>query len=106
MTKMLPGGAADFSRAAVLTLSPEGGVLALLDPRVERDQRLAGRDADVDLQVSVGGELLTDRRRGPGGTLGSSSCETGAPKIAITASPTNFATVPPCRSRTERRWAW
>src|SRR5829696_2470509 len=37
---------------------------------------------------------------------GSSSCATGAPKIAITASPTNFATVPPCRSRTERRWAW
>ena len=27
----------------------------------------------------------------------SSSCATSAPKIAITASPTNFATVPPCR---------
>ena len=28
----------------------------------------------------------------------SSSCETGIPKTAITASPTNFSTDPPCRS--------
>jgi hypothetical protein len=81
-------------------------VLALLDGCVECDQRLAGRDADVDLQVPGGGELLTDRQRGPDGALGIVLVRDGAPKIAITASPTNFATVPPCRSRTERRWAW
>jgi hypothetical protein len=45
-------------------------VLALLDPCVERDQRFAGRDADVDLQVSAGSKLLTDRQRGPDGALG------------------------------------
>jgi hypothetical protein len=47
-----------------------GGVLALLDPCVERDQRFAGRDADMDLQVSAGGKLLPDRQRGPDGALG------------------------------------
>jgi len=33
---------------------------------------------------------------------GSSSCATGAPKTAITASPMNFSTVPPCRSISPR----
>jgi hypothetical protein len=33
---------------------------------------------------------------------GSSSCATGAPKTAITASPMNFSTVPPCRSISAR----
>ncbi len=33
----------------------------------------------------------------------SSSCETGIPKTAMTASPTNFSTVPPWRSRMTRR---
>ena len=32
----------------------------------------------------------------------SSSCTTGMPKTAMTASPTNFSTVPPCRSTTAR----
>jgi hypothetical protein len=45
-------------------------VLALLDPCVERDQCLTGGDADVDLQVSAGGKLLTDRQGGPYGALG------------------------------------
>jgi hypothetical protein len=45
-------------------------VLALLDGCVECDQRLTGRDADVDLQLSGGGELLPDRQRGPDGALG------------------------------------
>jgi hypothetical protein len=47
-----------------------GRVLASLDLRVEGDQRLAGGDADVDLQVAVGGKVLTDRQRGPYGPLG------------------------------------
>ena len=34
---------------------------------------------------------------------GSSSCASGAPKSAITASPMNFSTVPPWRSNSERR---
>ena len=37
---------------------------------------------------------------------GSSSCATGAPKTAITASPMNFSTVPPKRSSSSRRRAW
>src|SRR5215217_6952877 len=32
----------------------------------------------------------------------SSSCTTGMPNTAMTASPMNFSTVPPCRSRTRR----
>jgi len=36
---------------------------------------------------------------------GSSSWETGAPKTAITASPMNFSTVPPCRSSSARSCA-
>ena len=37
---------------------------------------------------------------------GSSSCATGAPKSAITASPMNFSTVPPWRSSSVRTRAW
>ena len=37
---------------------------------------------------------------------GSSSCATGAPKTAITASPMNFSTVPPRRSSSWRSRAW
>ena len=37
---------------------------------------------------------------------GSSSCATGAPKTAITASPMNFSTVPPKRSSSARSRAW
>ena len=36
----------------------------------------------------------------------SSSCATGTPKTAMTASPTNFSTVPPCRSRIARSSLW
>ena len=37
---------------------------------------------------------------------GSSSCATGAPKIAMAASPMNFSTVPPWRSSSARTRAW
>ncbi len=37
---------------------------------------------------------------------GSSSCATGAPKTAMTASPMNFSTVPPKRSSSARTCAW
>ena len=37
---------------------------------------------------------------------GSSSCATGAPKTAMTASPMNFSTVPPKRSSSARTRAW
>ena len=37
---------------------------------------------------------------------GSSSCATGAPNSAITASPMNFSTVPPKCSSWLRRTAW
>ena len=36
----------------------------------------------------------------------SSSCTTGIPNTAMTASPTNFSIVPPWRSSTSRDVAW
>ena len=37
---------------------------------------------------------------------GSSSCETGAPKSPITASPMNFSTEPPCDSSSVLKRSW
>ena len=58
---------------------------------------LAGIDADpaADPELREGVAHLD---RGPAGAQASSSCTTGTPKTAITASPTNFSTVPPWRS--------
>ena len=59
-------------------LQPRGGVddvarghaLARLGPRVERDERLAGRDADADLELALLRERVADRERGADGSLG------------------------------------
>jgi hypothetical protein len=59
---------------------------------------LTGVDADPCLQPS----LITAARISQAARTArraSSSCATGTPETAITASPTNFSTVPPCRSR-------
>ena len=105
-TKMLPAGAADSRRAAVLTLSPEAvcspcSILAssVISASPVVMPMWTSRSPPAASSSRIASAALTARS-------GSSSCATGAPKIAITASPTNFATVPPCRSRTERSWAW
>ena len=107
-TRMPFTGAADWSRAAVLTTSPATIALALLRPGAERDERLARVDADAELELGL---LVERSSRGSASAArtarsGSSSCATGAPKTAITASPMNFSTVPPKRSSSSRRRAW
>ena len=70
------------------------------------DERLAGRDPEPDLQLAV---LLAHSRIASAARTarsGSSSCATGAPKTAITASPMNFSTVPPKRSSSPRTRSW
>ena len=67
----------------------------------ELHDRLAGRDGgphgEIELLVLRSAPSIASRIRNPARTArsGSSSCATGAPKTAITASPTNFSTVPP-----------
>ena len=66
---------------------------------IQTHQRLAGVDADPDLDrlaADAGqGVDLVDRGAGRPVTArsGSSSCRTGTPKTATTASPMNFSTV-------------
>ena len=76
--------------------------LALLGAGAERYHRLAGVDPDPHLQGERGvvpalSSAIASRILSPARTArsASSSCATGAPNTAITASPTNFSTVPP-----------
>ena len=87
--------AAACSREAVFTTSPD----AIPSPGsggAERDERLAGRDPDPDLDVLLVARPLADRQRRTHRPLGIVLVADGAPNRAITASPTNFSTVPPC----------
>ena len=87
--------------------------LAFLGAGAEGDHGLARVDADPHLQRERRVFLvqLLDRLedaaapRAPPARR-SSSCVTGAPNAAITASPMNFSTVPPYRSISSRRRAW
>ena len=99
-----PVGAACSSRAAVLTASPvtnvwplrrvAGDDLARVDPGPEADDvavsgtELASSAASC---VRIAAAARTARSA-------SSSWTTGTPNTAITASPMNFSTVPPCDS--------
>ena len=75
--------------------------LALPRTRPERHNRLARVDPHPHLQGQgrIGLVQLADRlhdpQPGPHRPSASSSCATGAPNTAITASPTNFSTVAP-----------
>ena len=91
-------GAADWSRAAVLTTSPA----AMPSPASGRAARLTSASPvftairtcsspSSAIQSRIASAARTARS-------GSSSRVTGAPKSAITASPMNFSTVPPQRS--------
>ena len=92
-------GAAASSLAAVLRTSPA----AIGSPSGERSSSVTkaspvftamrtSRPSCSRTQSRIASAARTARS-------GSSSCATGAPKMAITASPMNFSTVPPKRSR-------
>ena len=85
-----------------------GHALARLRPRIERDERLAGRDRRSGPRASPSSASAHSRIASAARTArsGSSSCATGAPKSAMTASPMNFSTVPPKRSSSARTRAW
>ena len=93
-------GAAACSRAAVLTTSPA----AMPSPSLGRAPSVTSASpvltADPHLQLVALLVATQSRIASAARTArsGSSSCATGAPKSAITASPMNFSTVPPKRS--------
>ena len=93
-------GAADCSRAAVLTTSPATMPSPSAGRATSIDDRLAGVDPDPHLELLAAHRVTQERIASAARTArsGSSSCATGAPNTAITASPMNFSTVPPCRS--------
>ena len=95
-------GAAPCRREAVLTTSP----VTIPSPSSGRAPSATtaspGVDPDPDLQrerrvrlVQLLDRLQDAKRRARTARSASSSCATGAPKTAITASPMNFSTVPP-----------
>ena len=64
-------GAFDWSRAAVLTTSPATMPSPSSGPRAERHERLAGVDADAELELGLLVEdPVADRERSANGALG------------------------------------
>ncbi len=101
-TRIPSTGAADCKRAAVLTTSPD----AIPSPRAVRAPSTTNaspvvirRRARADRGPASRRSADRSRRGSPiaarTARSGSSSCATGAPNSAITASPMNFSTVPP-----------
>jgi hypothetical protein len=93
-------------RAAVLTTSPAtiaspsaGRAPMLTSASPVLTATLSCRSSCSAIQSRIASAARTARS-------GSSSCTSGAPNTAITASPMNFSTVPPCRSSSARTWAW
>jgi hypothetical protein len=99
-------GAADCIRAAELTMSPA----AIPSPASKRAPRVISASPVFTAMrtCSVPSSAIQSRIASAARTArsGSSSCASGAPKSAITASPMNFSTVPPNRSSSDRRRAW
>jgi hypothetical protein len=96
-------GAAVWRRAAVLTTSPA----TIPSPSAGRapSDTSASPVVTAIRTCSWGWSSRTQSRIASAARMarsGSSSCATGAPKTAITASPMNFSTVPPKRSSSER----
>ena len=90
----------------MLTTSPDAMPSPGLGPRVERDERLAGRDPDAELELPPRRAKSRIASAARTARSGSSSWAVGAPKSAITASPMNFSTVPPWRSSSARTRSW
>ena len=99
-------GAAAWRRAAVLTTSPE----AIPSPASGRASSRISASPVVTAIRTCASSLPRAHSRIASAALtarsGSSSCATGAPKSAMTASPMNFSTVPPWCSSSERRRSW
>ena len=95
--RISPLDAACSSRAATLTASPV--------TRVSPSPPTTTSPVLIPIRASRPCAATASRISAAARTArsASSSCETGIPKIAITASPTNFSTEPPCRSRISRR---
>ena len=96
-------GAALCSRAAVLTTSPE----TIPSPSTARAPSATSATPVLTAVRIWSSSPIESRIASAARTArsGSSSWDTGAPKIAITASPMNFSTVPPCRSSSARSCA-
>jgi hypothetical protein len=110
-TRIPSTGAAAWSRAAVLTTSPE----AIPSPSTGRASRATSASPVVTPMrtcrsmpgvASFSSAMASQMARAARtARSGSSSWATGAPNRAITASPMNFSTVPPKRSSSPRsRW--
>src|SRR5215210_644166 len=100
-----PAGAADCSRAAVLTTSP----VTIPSPSSGRaSSATTASPALTAARASSPRSRIAARIARPDRTArsASSSCATGAPKTAITASPTNFSIVPPNRSTSAFARPW
>jgi hypothetical protein len=99
-TRTVPGAAADWSREAVLTRSP-----ATIPWPIAPSVTAASPVSTPPRACSPGPSVCTaSTSSSPARTArsASSSWATGAPHSAITASPMNFSTIPPCRSTTSR----
>ena len=92
-TSTVPGGATDWSRAAVLTRSP-ATMPWFVAPSVT-----AASPVRTPARAWIAGPRLrtasTSSSAARTARSASSSWATGAPQTAITASPMNFSTVPP-----------
>ena len=98
-TSTVPGAAADWRRLAVLTMSP-ATIPWLVAPIVT-----AASPVKTPARAWIGcasspsaGTAATSSSAARTARSASSSWAVGAPQTAITASPMNFSTVPPCRS--------
>jgi hypothetical protein len=102
--RISPAAAAASSREATLTASPvtircpkaispatTGPVLIPI-----RHSMATPRSARISGSISVSRRLMWTAARQA--RSASSSCTAGTPKTAITASPMNFSTAPPCDS--------
>ncbi len=93
-TSTAPTGAADWSRAAVLTTSPATIAWPSSGRAFELDDRLARVHGDADLETLLLRPVADPRSAARTARSASSPYAVGAPKSPSTASPTNFSTTP------------
>ena len=106
--RISPGAAERSRRSATMTTSP---LTSMSSARGIAGDHLPAVDAQANLDVGRRASLELDVQRldrlaeidgGAEGAQGVVLVHTGTPKTAMTASPMNFSTLPPCRSRVER----
>ena len=88
--RISPGSAICWSRAATLTASPVA--------KVESDSSATTSPASIPIRASSPSPWTESRIATAARTArsASSSCAVGIPNAAMTASPANFSTMPPC----------